>query len=143
MLSAYHKKRIRRARAVYRSNPDKTRDVEAALRANPAKSNRAIAAITGTTQQSRFPAIVQRGQKFDGSGPKQQKERSYQQDLDEKASLPVTDVPIERFEGPDGKADGGNPEERANNNSFVTLSDDKYFINNNLYRSIRERSDES
>lgn len=35
--------------AVYRSNRDKRRDVEAALRANPAKSNRAIAVITGTT----------------------------------------------------------------------------------------------
>ena len=35
--------------AVYRSNRDKCRDVEAALRANPAKSNREIAATTGTT----------------------------------------------------------------------------------------------
>jgi len=35
--------------AVYRSNRDKRRDVEAALRANPSKSNRAIAGMTGTT----------------------------------------------------------------------------------------------
>ena len=35
--------------AVYRSNRNKLRDVEAALRANPAESNRAIAAMTGTT----------------------------------------------------------------------------------------------
>jgi hypothetical protein len=39
---------ILKTTAVYRSNQDKRRDVEAALRANPARRNREIAAMTGT-----------------------------------------------------------------------------------------------
>lgn len=47
--------------AVYRSNRDKSRDVDAALRANPAKS-RAIAAMTGTTH----PFVAKTRRKLEG-----------------------------------------------------------------------------
>jgi hypothetical protein len=49
------------AAAVYRSNRDKGRDVEAALRADPAKSNREIARETGTTH----PFVAKRRRKLE------------------------------------------------------------------------------